>query len=75
MEHLLTTEQLADHLQLRPGTIRRWARSGRIPRVKLSGKVIRYNLSDVERALLKEVRRGNGFTNILSRTRRLADGD
>lgn len=44
---LITAEELSEHLRVRPATIRLWAREGRIPRVKISGKVIRYNISDV----------------------------
>jgi excisionase family DNA binding protein len=51
MGKFLTTEQLAEHLQLRPDTIRQWARDGKIPRLKLSGKVIRFNVDEVDKAL------------------------
>jgi len=48
---LLTAEELADRLRLRPGTVRRWSRRGRIPVVKLSPKVIRYDFLAVIDAL------------------------
>ena len=54
MNGLLTTEQLAEQLHLQPDTIRRWGRAGKIPRLKLSGKVIRFNLIEVEQALQKK---------------------
>jgi len=51
MGNLITAEQLAERLSLRPDTIRRWTRAKIIPCLKLSGKVIRYDLIEVERAL------------------------
>lgn len=47
---LLTAEDLAGRLHLRPSTIRQWAREGRIPVVRLTPKVVRYDLADVVRA-------------------------
>jgi excisionase family DNA binding protein len=48
---LLTADELAGRLQVRPSTIRRWAREGRIPTVRLSPKVLRYNLGAVVQAM------------------------
>jgi excisionase family DNA binding protein len=39
---LLTVDQLAERLHIRPRTVQLWARKGRIPTVKLSAKVIRF---------------------------------
>jgi excisionase family DNA binding protein len=50
---LLTTDQLADRLHLRPRTIQAWARQGRIPTVKLSAKVVRFDWTAVL-AVLRE---------------------
>ena len=44
---LLTAEEVADRIRVRPDTVRIWARRGIIPAVKLSVKVIRFNLGDV----------------------------
>ena len=44
---LLTAEEVADRIRVRPDTVRIWARRGIIPAVKLSAKVIRFNLGDV----------------------------
>jgi excisionase family DNA binding protein len=46
-KELLTAEQLATRLKVRPRTIKSWVRSGRIPVVRVSPKVIRFSWSDV----------------------------
>ena len=48
---LLTADELADRLQIKPNTVRVWGRRGLIPRVQLSPKVIRYELTAVVRAI------------------------
>ena len=40
---LLTAEELAERLRVQPATIRVWAREGRIPRLRISAKVIRFD--------------------------------
>lgn len=46
-DDLWSAEQLAEYLGLKPNTIREWGRLGRIPRLSLSHKVIRYRPTDV----------------------------
>lgn len=46
-DEILTAEQLADHLQVRPSTIRLWAREGLIPVIRVGGRVLRFDLDDV----------------------------
>jgi len=48
---LLTVTQLAECLHVRPRTVQAWARSGRIPTIKLSAKVIRFDWQEVLKAL------------------------
>ena len=48
---LLTVDQLADRLHVRPRTVQAWARQGRIPTVKLSAKVVRFDWLAVRAAL------------------------
>lgn len=48
---LLTADELAERLRVRPGTIRLWSRRGRIPSIRISGKVIRFDVSAVIGAL------------------------
>lgn len=47
----LTARQLAEVLQVSESTIHRLRRSGRIPAVLLTDRLIRFNLRDVQRAL------------------------
>lgn len=47
----LTARQLADALQVSETTIHRLRRSGRIPAVQITDRLVRYNLRDVRRAL------------------------
>lgn len=50
---LLDATELARRLGVRPSTVREWGRSNRIPKRRLSYKVVRYDMEDVLRALDK----------------------
>jgi excisionase family DNA binding protein len=50
-EEFLTARQLAAVLQVSESTVRRHAREGRIPSVRLTPRLIRFNLKSVYRAL------------------------
>ncbi len=50
---LLTVAQLAKRLSIRPRTVQAWSRSGRIPTVKLSSKVLRFDWQEVLEAVRK----------------------
>jgi excisionase family DNA binding protein len=50
-DQLLTAEEVADRLRVKPDTIVVWARQGRIPARRLSRKVIRFSLSEVIESL------------------------
>jgi excisionase family DNA binding protein len=50
-DDILTRAELAARLGVRPDTIGRWTRSGRIPARRLSPKVVRYDLAAVLAAL------------------------
>lgn len=52
-QNLLTAEELADRLRVRPGTVRQWSQRGWIPAVRLSPKVVRYDLVAVIDAMTK----------------------
>ena len=53
-EWLVGTTQLADYFKVTTRTIANWRASGRIPFQRINARVIRYRLSQVEAALLKE---------------------
>jgi excisionase family DNA binding protein len=50
-EEFLTARQLAAVLQVSESTVRRLARDGRIPAVRLTPRLIRFNLRAVYKAL------------------------
>jgi excisionase family DNA binding protein len=52
--NLLTAKEVAKQLNLSASTITEWGRSGKIPRVKISHKIIRYPLDAVQAALVKQ---------------------
>ena len=62
---LLTADELANLLRLRPDTIRLWTRESIIPAIRITGKVIRYDPVEVERALRdrsdERARKGRGL--------------
>ncbi len=60
---LLTAEELAERLHVRPSTVREWARRGRIPTVRLSAKVVRYDLSAVVESVGQARRGGKAATH------------
>lgn len=40
---LVTAEEIAQELNVSPSTVTEWGRQGKIPRVKISRKIIRYD--------------------------------
>ena len=59
-EEFLTAQQLAQILQVSESTVRRLARQGRIPSVRITPHIIRFHLKAVRQALdgAKHTRRG-----------------
>jgi excisionase family DNA binding protein len=55
----LTARQLADHLQVSETTVHRLRRSGKIPAVHVTDRLVRYNLRDVRRALMRTASAGS----------------
>ncbi len=53
-DKLLTCNELADALRVRPATIRRWQYCRRIPAVRIGCRTVRYRLRDVERVMLRD---------------------
>jgi excisionase family DNA binding protein len=48
---IVTTPQLAKHLQVTERTVYAWRNERRIPFWQINARVIRYRLADVEKAL------------------------
>jgi excisionase family DNA binding protein len=48
---LLTVNQLAERLHVRPRTVQTWVRQGRLPAIKPSAKVVRFDWQAVLAAL------------------------
>jgi len=57
MHEFLTAAELAERLRVRPDTVRRWMRAGRIPVLRVSEKVVRYDYGEVIEALRARGRR------------------
>jgi len=57
-EEFLTARQLAKILQVSESTVRRLARSGRIPTIRLTSRLMRFHLSSVREALDGAQRKG-----------------
>ncbi len=56
-DELLTADELAVRLRVRPSTVRNWSRRGLIPVRKLSPKVLRYVAAEVIDALANPQRK------------------
>lgn len=50
-EEFLTARQLASILQVSETTVRRLARAGRIPSIRLTPRIVRFHLPSVRKAL------------------------
>ena len=57
---LLTAEELAAKLRIRPSTVRTWTRAKRIPAIRLAPKVVRYDLRAVVEMLAGSQGGSNG---------------
>ena len=50
-QDLMTADQLAQRLGVKPSTVKSWLRAGLIPASRLTSKVIRYDMKEVVTAL------------------------
>jgi len=57
LEQLLTYEQLAEALQVSPGTLRNWVSQQYVPHVKI-GRVVRFDPSAIDNWLRKRAHPG-----------------
>lgn len=53
MKELLTVNEMAERLRVRPATLQRWERDGRVPAVRITPKVIRFDPAAVVESLEK----------------------
>ena len=53
---LVTAAEVAEFLSFHQDTVRRWTRDGRIPAIRLGVWAVRYDLEQVERALVGDAR-------------------
>ena len=53
---IVTAKELAEELNLKPRTIRAWARQRKIPSLRISPKVVRFDLEAVIRVLSQNFR-------------------
>ena len=51
MTDLLTVNELAARLKVRPSTVRTWMHRGVIPAIRLTPKVVRFDLDQVVEAM------------------------
>ena len=51
----LTAEELAERLRVQPNTVREWSRKRKIPVVRVSRKVVRFDWGAVLDALIRDV--------------------
>ena len=47
LPELFTVKETAEVFRVDPRTIERWSEEGRLPRVKLAGRTVRYRLQDI----------------------------
>lgn len=52
---LLTAVEVAEEFRIDPATVRRWARDGRIERIKLPSGLYRFRREDIEAILAGQV--------------------
>lgn len=55
---LLTETQAAELAQVQPKTIADWGRAGKLPRVRLSARCIRYRSEDVQAMIETSLQQG-----------------
>ncbi len=61
-QRLMTVEEIAEYLQVKPSTIYQWTHTGFIPHVKLGNRV-RFRLSQVDRWVEKKAVEGRMKNN------------
>ena len=62
MTDLLTVNELAARLKVRPSTVRTWMHRGVIPAIRLTPKVVRFDLDQVVEAMRHSAMGGDDET-------------
>lgn len=62
LNDLVSAEEVANHFNVSVEAVRRWARDRRIPSFRANQRIVRFRLSDVERALARPVELRPGDT-------------
>lgn len=60
---LVTTQDVAERFGVTVETVQAWVRRGRIPHIRPSRRIVRFNMVDVERAITREAREGEGHVH------------
>ena len=53
-KRLYTASQTAEYLGLKEQTVRQWASMGKLPKVKLGGKALRFDKDDLDRLIASD---------------------
>ena len=53
MDRLQTVKDVAQRFEVSVETVRTWVRGERIPCIRVTRRIVRFNMADVERALQK----------------------
>lgn len=61
-ERFISVEELAEHIGIKPNTIRLWAWQGKIPHYKCGGR-LRFSLVEVLEYMRRRPKRKNGGQN------------
>lgn len=56
-EQLATAATVAQLFGVTPATVRRWVRERRVPCIRVSRRVLRFNLADIEKTVAQRAKR------------------
>ena len=62
MSPLMTTREVAELLRVSPATVLRWAQAGKLPSVRLSSAVLRFDADELDAALRERATPSRGVS-------------